>query len=347
MTHNNYNTKETKFKHLNYEQRKIIEKMILEKRSKVEIADILGISRSTLYLEIKRGTVIQRDTHLKTCKRYFADVGQRVYEENRRNCRKTYKLAKVADFIKYAETEILENKKAPDTVCGRAKKDNQFKEIVCTKTLYNYIDKGLIRVRNIDLPLRVKLNHKVRRVRKNRRILGESIELRPDSINNRNEFGHWEIDTVIGKKTKGAVLLTLDERLTRKRFIVKIAAKTAEAVKNGILKIYSTFGDNAEQIFKSITSDNGSEFAKLAETLPSSTHIYYAHPYSSGERGTNEKQNSLIRYFYPKGKSFDDESETAIMRVQEWINELPRKFAGYHTSNELFAIELANLGIML
>jgi len=100
------------------------------------------------------------------------------------------------------------------------------------------------------------------------------------------------------------------------------------------------------EIFKSITSDNGSGFFKLSKTLPLSK-IYYAHPYSSFERGTNEKQNSLIRYFYPEGKSFENVSLSSVNRVQGWINNLPRKFAGYLTPNELFDIELENLGIIL
>jgi IS30 family transposase len=108
------------------------------------------------------------------------------------------------------------------------------------------------------------------------------------------------------------------------------------------LKIYSSFGDNAAKIFKSITS----EFTKLSATLPSSTSIYYAHPYSSAERGTNKKLNSLVRYFYAKGKSFDDVSEDSISRVEDWINNLQRKFAEYLTSNELFGAELVNLGII-
>jgi len=132
----------------------------------------------------------------------------------------------------------------------------------------------------------------------------------------------------------------------RKRIIVKIEGKTSEAVTDGILKIYNSFGTSAAAIFKSITSDNGSEFSKLTETLPL-TDIYYAHPYSSGERGTNEKQNSLVRYFYPKGKSFDNVSNESINRVQNWINNLPRKFAKYLTSNELFDKELDDLGIIL
>ena len=95
----------------------------------------------------------------------------------------------------------------------------------------------LLKVRNIDLPLRVKRKTKVHRVRQNRRIYGMSIEERPEEINSREEFGHWEIDTVIGKKESSAVLLTLDERMTRQRHILKISSRSSAAVEEGIARL--------------------------------------------------------------------------------------------------------------
>ena len=346
MTQANYTTNKRTFKHLNYEKRKIIEKLLEDNVPKTKIAELLNISRSTLYNEIERGTVVQRKSDLTEYKKYFADVGQLVYEKNKKNCKIPLKVTEAIEFIEYAEEQILTNKLSPDAICGRAKAKKMFNITVCTKTLYNYIDLGILKVKNIDLPLRVKLKTKSRKLRKNRRILGESIENRPAIVNNREEFGHWEIDTVIGTKNKGAVLLTLDERLTRKRIILKIAEKTAAAVNEGISKIFSRFGKNSSIIFKSITSDNGSEFSELTKAFPT-VKIYYAHPYSSGERGTNEKQNSLIRNFHPKGKSFDNVSEIAIKRIEDWINNLPRKFAQYLTPNELFDNELQKINIIL
>ncbi|MEE0859213.1 MAG: IS30 family transposase, partial [Acutalibacteraceae bacterium] len=95
-----------------------------------------------------------------------------------------------------------------------------------------------------------------------------------------------------------------------------------------IRKNIQQYGDLAPKIFKSITSDNGSEFATLSEIVPFAD-VYYAHPYSSFERRTNEKQNSLLRRFFPKGKRIDDVSDEAILKVQNWINELPRKIFNY------------------
>ena len=136
---------------------------------------------------------------------------------------------------------MLQDKMAPDPLCGRARLEGNFDETVCTKTLYNYIDQGLLRVKNIDLPLRVRRKRKAARLRKHCRCYGESIEERPVEVESRDTFGHWEIDTVTGSADSSEVLLTLDERMTRKRHIVKLPAKTAKAVEKGLKQRLSTF----------------------------------------------------------------------------------------------------------
>ena len=214
MTLDHYTTERKKFKHLTIAKRGEIEALLKLGVSKVQIAKQVGIARSTLYNELKRGTVEQIDSNLKVRKAYFAETGQIVYDKHRKNSRKPYKLVKASKFIEYAEKEILNKKLSPDAVCGYAKKNNLFNNMVCTKTLYNYIELSLIKVKNIDLPLRVKIKPKSRKIRKNRRILGESIENRPSIINDRKEFAHWEIDTVVGVRESAPVFLTLDERVT-------------------------------------------------------------------------------------------------------------------------------------
>ena len=130
-----------------------------------------------------------------------------------------------------------------------------------------------------------------------------NIEARPQVVNQREEFGHWEIDTVVGRKESQSVLLTLDERTTRFRHIIKIPGRSTQAVEQGLKMLRELYGERFSQVFRSITSDNGSEFASLPQLLPT-IPIYYAHPYSAYERGPNEKQNSLIRRFLPKGAFF-------------------------------------------
>ena len=268
MTQEQYITKRRTFQHLTREKRAQIEILLRQGLPKVQIARAVGISRSTLYNELNRGTVEQKDTNLKKYQQYFWDAGQRVYEENRKNSRPPMKLMKAYDFIHYAEKQILENKMSPDALCGEAKLSGRFKETVSTKTLYNYIDKRILKVRNIDLPLKVKRKSHTDKCKQNKRLFGMSIEERGDEVNNRTVFGHWEIDTVVGKKESSSVLLSLDERLTRKRHLVKIPSRSSDAVRIGIEKIAKLYGESFEAVFKSVTSDNGSEFVDLGRYLP-------------------------------------------------------------------------------
>jgi len=344
MAQKEYTTKKRKYQHLTSEKRAQIEILLRMKLPKSQIARAVGISRSTLYNELARGSVVQLDSILRPYKRYFSDTGQRVYEARRQNSRRPLKLTKAYAFIQYAEQQMLEEKKAPDTICGAARRSGEFSEMVCPKTLYNYIDQCLLKVRNIDLLLKVKRKQRTHKGRQHKRLYGMSIEERPDVVNNREEFGHWEIDTVMGKKESEAVLLTLDERTTNFRHILKIPARSAQAVEQGFQQLRAIYGESFSAVFRSITSDNGSEFSSLPKILPD-TAIYYAHPYSAYERGLNEKQNSLIRRFFPKGRSLNEVSPEAIQNVQDWINRFPRKSFHYASPMELFQTVLLDIAI--
>ena len=342
MARKECSTKERRFQHLTIEKRAQIEILLRMKVPKSQIARMLGIARSTLYNELARGSVVQLDSELRQYTRYFSDVGQRMYEEHRENSRPPLKLAKAHEFIVYAEQQMLEEKLAPETICGAVRRKGLFQEIVCAKTLYNYIDQCLLRVRNIDLLLKVKLKQHVQHNRQHKHLFGISIEDRPDAVNNREEFGHWEIDTVVGNKDSAAVLLTLDERTTNFRHMIKISNRSSSAVEQGIQKLRALYGDRFNTVFRSITCDNGSEFATLPLILPD-TAIYYAHPYSAYERGLNEKQNSLIRRFFPKGHSLDGVSPDFVQRVQDWCNRFPRKAFAFASPAHLFQTVLFDI----
>ena len=163
-------------------------------------------------------------------------------------------------------------------------------------------------------------------------------------MNHREEFGHWEIDTVVGNTESSAVLLTLDERTTRYRHILKIPSRSTQAVAQGLAQLRAQYGERFASVFRSITSDNGSEFAALSEQLPEMT-IYYAHPYSSYEHGLNEKQNSLIRRFFPQGRSLDGVSPDTVQRVQDWVNRFTRKASHYAAPDSLFRTVLFDIAI--
>ena len=323
-------TTNRKYRHLTREKRAQIEVLLQLKLPKSRIAREVGIARSTLYNELARGTVQQLGRNLEPYTRYFGDSGQRVYEHRRRNSHCPIKLPKAKKFVSFAVKQILTKHLAPDTICGLAKEKGCFTELVCSKTLYNYIERGLLKARNIDLTLKVKRKRHRKGHPQHKRLYGLSIEARPQVVNQREEFGHWEIDTVVGRKESQSVLLTLDERITRFRHIIKIPGRSTQAVEQGLKTLRELYGERFSQVFRSITSE-----------IP----ICYAHPYSAYERGLNEKQNSLIRRFLPKGRSFDVVTDEQIREIPDWINQLPRKSFHYSSPEELFQTVLPDLAI--
>lgn len=338
-------TKRT-FKHLTAFERGKIAALRDDGKSMQAIAHAVGCDKSTICRELKRGTVTQMKSGRTVFETYFPDTAQRRYEENRKACGAKLRLDNAIEFIRYAETKILEDKWSPDAVCGFAKRHSLFSNaaLICTKTLYNYIELGFIGVKNIDLPMKVRLNTKKKRCRKNKRVLGRSIEERPAKVELREEFGHWEIDTVIGKKSQDEALLTLTERKTRKELIFKIGAKASDAVNTAIEGLRKEYGTHFQHVFKTITADNGSEFAELGPSVEKEeTEIYFTHPYTSSERGTNERHNGLIRRFIPKGKAISAVSDMTVTYVENWCNRLPRRILGYRTPEECFQGELSQL----
>lgn len=215
-------------------------------------------------------------------------------------------------------------------------------DIVCTRTLYNYVDQGLLNIHNYDLPEKLKRNTKIHRIRKNKKKLGRSIEQRPQEVNKRDVFGHWECDLVLGHKTKDdEVLLTLSERMSREFLIIKIPDKTAASVMNAFKSLRKQYSEHWNDIFKTITTDNGSEFADLSQLEDiSKSLVYYAHPYTSCDKGTVERHNGLIRRFIPKGDYIHNYSLQQIINIETWCNSLPRKILAYHTPDEIFEREL-------
>jgi len=329
-----------KNKHLTLSERVKIELLLQDGKTPYAIGKALQRPTSTICNEIQRGTVEQMKTG-KRIRRYFADRGQAAYDRNRKECGRKYQVLECDAFIKHVEVQMLKNDWSADSAVGRTLASGTFSKTVCTKTIYNYIDLGLMKVKNIDLPLKLRRRTKGASIRSNKRVLGESITDRPAYIDEREEFGHWEIDTVIGSKSKeDEVLLTIVERKTRNTFVRKIPGKTAEAVMAEMQRIREEFGTMFCSVFRTITSDNGSEFASLAALKDLGTKVYFTHPYSAFERGTNERHNGLLRRFVHKGKKISDYCLDAILRLEEWINGLPRRILGYKTPEELFEAEL-------
>lgn len=332
------------FKHLSLSERGMIFALLHENRSSRYIAKQLKRSPSTVCREIQRGTTSQLRTGRIPYQSYFPETGQAVYTKHRVNSRKTGKQYLASSFLNFAETKIRKDKWSPDAVVGYCQSQPQWQQepLVCTKTLYHYIDRCRLATRNIDLYLKVRRKTTHRRGRINKRIFGQSIEQRPDEILTREEFGHWEIDTVVGRRSKDEALLTLTERKTRQELLIRLARKDSESVQTAMKELQKRIGSSFAKIFRSITADNGSEFADLSALLvPWNCQVYFSHPYSSWERGTNERHNGLIRRFIPKAKNIRSVSDALVRKTQDWCNRLPRKILGYKTPQECFLEELS------
>ncbi len=335
-----------------------IEALLKEGLSKTKIAAHLGVHRSTIYNELKRGKYEHRNSDWTTEIRYSPDIAQEKAEENLKVRGTQLKIGNDIAYANYIEDKIVNEDYSPAAVLGELKaqgREGEFNTTVCVATLYSYIDKGVfLKLTNKDLPVKKNKKRGYKKVRKQqaRAAAGDSIEKRPEEIDRREEFGHWEMDSVIGKRgVSKNVLLVLTERKTRDEIIFKLPDHTDEAVVAALDRLERRYGaDMFRQIFKTITVDNGSEFAdvnglerSILEEGEKRTHLYYCHPYSSWERGTNEVTNKMVRRKVPKGTNFDDKTDEEIEEIASWINGYPRRIHGYRSAGELFTEELEKL----
>ncbi|MDY6037497.1 MAG: IS30 family transposase [Eubacterium sp.] len=344
-----------KFKHLDYYKRRQLENMLKHNYPVSEIACCLDVALSTVYLEIKRGKCEQMKSDLTKVYRYSADYAQHKYLEALKRKGKTSKILKDDKLNKYIGRLIGKKKYSPEAVIYKLKNSEEefLYEIKSYTTIYTAIKKGYIRgVKLKDLPRGKyrKLKHKDKKYKKE--LPGKSIEERPEIVNARTEFGHWEMDSVIGMQTNRNTLLVLTERKTRQEIIEKMKAHTMQEVVKALNRIEKRFKGAFYDVFKSITVDNGSEFQdcagmeKALYRVGKRTEIYYCHPYSPGERGSNENCNLLIRRFLHKGMDFDKYLTTKKAKeIEQWINRYPRRIHRGKSSEELFKQELENLGL--
>ena len=331
------------FRHLTKTMRNQLESLLLAKVHKSEIARLLGVSLQTVYREIKRGEYdhLNGSTWIYE-KRYSSDLAEMKYRQQLKEKGAPIKLGKDYEYAEYLERRVIEDKLSPGAVLGYIKKHNlKFDTSISVNTFYKYIERGYFsRLSFKHLPGK-KRTKKRRTVAIKRAPKGTSIEKRPLEILERNSFGHWEMDCVCGP-TKN-VLLVLTERLTRKELIFPMETQTAKNVVKILNSLEFKHGRKFKQIFKSITVDNGSEFSDFNGMERSifgkknkRTSVYYCHPYSSYERGTNERINREIRRLIPKGTALGQFSRQDILYVEDWVNNYPRQVLGYATSEELF-----------
>ena len=347
MCQENDITKSRKGKHLEYSERQSIERWWnKDKRTKVEIAELLERTEKTIRNEIKRGLVKNLTTELIEIWVYSADVAQQRYEYYLKAKGPKLKIDNDYELKKYVEKSIKKDKKSPEVIAEEIKEMN-FKTKMSARTIRNNIASGEI----YDIKPKDMIYNKVHKERnKDKKIYEKvppekSINYRPERANTREEYGHWEGDLVIGKRKKGAVLFTLTERKTREEIIMKLPSKEAKEVAKALDVLEKIYKKEFSKKFKTITFDNGAEFRnwKILEKsydkrkTKARTQVYYAHPYCSGERGSNENGNRLIRRFIPKGTDITLISEEFIKQIENWINNYPRAMFEYKSTNEIIS----------
>lgn len=306
-----------------------------------EIARQLGFCERTIYYELKRGSYIH------TCEywdgvRYSAQKGQQIHRYNQTAKGRPLKIGSDHTFAAYIEQKIIVDRYSPAAALAAAKRYN-FQTHICVSTLYSYINKRVF-LTLTNKHLWDKRRKKQKKDDTEKRIAHPklpSIENRPAYIGQRSERGHWEMDLIIGKAETSPVLLTLTERYSRQELIFKLPDRKASTIR-GVFDQLERQHKDFDQRFKTLTTDNGSEFMEY-EKLCRSIHggsrfqVWYCHSYSAWEKGSVENHNRMIRRFFPKGTDFSKISKKRIAAVQDWMNNYPRKILQWQTPNEAAA----------
>lgn len=220
------------FKHFTWTDRLKIEKMLKDGEPIKQIAKRLHFSLSAVYKEIQRGRYTHLNSDYTTEERYSPDISEQKYREHLSAKGADLKIGNDHKLANFIEDKICNEKYSPSAVIAEIKeKGLVFDTSICVKTIYNYIDKGVfLKLTNKDLPMKGIHKRKYKKIRAAKCPHGESIELRPKEIDERNTFGHWEMDCVVGKKKTKKTLLVLSERLTRQEIIIPMKDHTAESV---------------------------------------------------------------------------------------------------------------------
>ena len=334
-----------KSKHLSLIERQQIERWLHEKVSMSEIANRLGRHKSSISREVKRGISERINSDLTKSYAYRWDVAQRDYEKNKGGGGRYPRLHSSHPILQPLVRLITKNRLSPYSAMSVLQKQGHVLNF-SLKTLYNHIGRANFPISRDQLPhgrYRRRKAESVPLCRKHKNLKGESIDNRPEIINSRQEAGHHEMDLVVGARGGKKALLVITERVTRYQHIVLIKDKTQKSVIRALNSLERKLGkEHFPTLFKSITCDNGVEFQdfkgiekSVFSKMKKRTKVYFAHPYSSFERGSNENANRLIRRFMPKGSTFDKLSQRVVRRLASWMNKIPRKIFNGKSANEM------------
>lgn len=318
--------------HLTYEQRYTIEVLLRKNYTQIEIAKCIDKHKSVVCREVQRNADLRNGV-------YKADLADR--KKTQRHVGKPKKQS-FTFAIKTYVNDLLAKDFSPEQIVGYATKTQQ--AIVSIERIYQHIWADKIAGGTLHLHLRNgRKRYRKRGASKDKRggITNRvGIENRPVEVELKNRFGDIEVDLIVGKNHKNA-LITVNDRLTGVVKIVKIENKEAETVSDALIKMMQEW----KPYLHTITSDNGKEFAKH-ELIASSLAIdyFFARPYHSWERGANENLNGLIRQYFTKGSSFENITQERVFEVQEILNNRPRKRFGFESPNYIHSQTINNNG---
>lgn len=310
--------------HLTQEQRYTIERLKQNNFKQIEIAKIIGKSRSVICRELKRNCD-------KRSGQYRADLAQRkCAERHKQKNKNSFFNQEVEQYVR----SLIQEDYSPEQIIGLSKKNGV--KCVSHERIYQYVWKekkegGMLykHLRNQGKRYRKRGAKKDKRgMIPNRR----DIDLRPKIVEDKSRFGDLEIDLIIGKNHKQAIL-TINDRATGVLKMGKLKSKNAKEVSEKAYELLREW----KPMIKTITADNGKEFAKHEEISQKlNVDFFFAKPYHSWERGANENLNGLVRQYFPKGYDFNLITDQEIKRIENKINNRPRKRFGYLTPNQVY-----------
>lgn len=291
-----------------------------------EIARELNKNQSTISRELRRNKNENGN--------YHADDAIREAEKRKMYANELLKRIENDIWLQQYVERKLKKYWSPEQIAGRVRKD--YCVIVCHETIYQYIYeikpelKKYLRNKKGKYRRRygTKIREKQREEAKKKR-----IDTRPNIIEKRERLGDWEGDTIVGKKGTGSLITNVD-RMSGYLLMDYVKRATAPAIREKTIRRFTQLPRKKR---KTMTYDNGKEFSdhEFIERM-TKMEIYFAYPYHSWERGTNENTNGLVRQFFPKKFSFAETTENQIRRVMQLLNGRPRKRLGYLTPAEVF-----------
>lgn len=314
-----------KFNHLKTEERELIAVRYAAGVKSQEIADEIGKHVSAIYRELKRN---------KSSRGLYLPIEADKQSKERKS--KAHKRIRIPDEFtrQYIEDRIIKDQWTPEQISGRLKLEYP-EHYVSYETIYQYIyikkpELGLYlpRKRYQRIP-----KSKLRKTKGSKILDRVSIKERPQEIEDRKEFGHFEADLVVSSRKGKGALLTIAERVSRYTIIAKLDEKTSSQTNLALSFALSKYPKGT---VKSTTYDNGLEFAghkEVNEVI--NMDSYFCEPYHSWEKGTIENRNGVIRYYFPKGTDFSKITEEQIKYVQDKINNRPMKLLGFKTPKEV------------